>query len=141
VEVEFKRDARDGLCKLLDINVRVWGWHTIGSGAGVDYAYLAWRLANDLPVSPRRVPAGLRWLRLTTDLPAAYDEITHGRLGLGAYLRTLVTPHERAVAAWDDPVPGMLEVPMFVAASIGSLRPNTKGLLAWSGSAMPGDES
>jgi predicted ATP-grasp superfamily ATP-dependent carboligase len=141
VEVEFKRDARDGLCKLLDINVRVWGWHTIGAGTGIDYAYLAWRLANGLSVSPRRAPAGLRWLRLTTDLPAAYDEIAHGRLGLGAYLRTLVTPHERAVAAWDDPVPGMLEVPMFVAASLGSLRTNTKGLLAWSGSAVPGDEA
>ena len=29
VEVEFKRDPRDGELKLLDINPRVWGWHTL----------------------------------------------------------------------------------------------------------------
>jgi predicted ATP-grasp superfamily ATP-dependent carboligase len=31
VEVEFKRDSRDGICKLLDINPRIWGWHTLGA--------------------------------------------------------------------------------------------------------------
>lgn len=114
VEIEFKRDPRDGLCKLLDINVRVWGWHTIGATAGFDFSYLAWRLANDRPLSSRPVPAGLRWLRLTTDLPAAYHEICGGRLSVRSYLRTLVAPHDRAVAAMDDPLPGMLEVPLYV---------------------------
>jgi predicted ATP-grasp superfamily ATP-dependent carboligase len=114
VEIEFKRDSRDGLCKLLDINARVWGWHTIGSEIGLDFTYLAWRLANGEPVSPVRVPPGLRWLRLTTDLPAAYQEIVRGRLSMRDYLHTLVSRHERAVAAMDDPLPGLLEVPMFV---------------------------
>ena len=31
VEVEFKRDPRDGRFKVLDVNPRVWGWHTLGS--------------------------------------------------------------------------------------------------------------
>src|SRR6266404_38639 len=43
VEVEFKRDARDGTLKLLDINPRVWGWHSLGRRAGVDFPYLLWR--------------------------------------------------------------------------------------------------
>jgi len=119
VEIEFKRDPRDGRCKLLDINVRVWGWHTIGSEIGLDFTYLAWQLANDLPVAPVRVPAGLRWLRLTTDLPAAYHEIRGGRLSLRTYLKTLASRHERAVAALDDPLPGVLEVPMFMVARPG----------------------
>jgi predicted ATP-grasp superfamily ATP-dependent carboligase len=114
VEIEFKRDPRDGLCKLLDINIRVWGWHTIGSASGFDFTYLAWRLANGADVAPIQVPAGLHWLRLTTDLPAAYHEFVHGRLSIRSYLRTLRTPHERAVAAIDDPLPGLLEVPLFV---------------------------
>jgi D-aspartate ligase len=120
VEVEFKRDPRDGQCKLLDINVRVWGWHTIGLEVGVDFTHLAWRLANDLPVTPVRVPPGLRWLRLTTDLPAAYHEITHGRLSVGSYVRSLLSRHERAVAALDDPLPGLLEVPMFLMSRHGT---------------------
>ena len=114
VEIEFKRDHRDGLCKLLDINLRVWGWHTIGNRIGLDFAYLAWRLANGLPLAPLTAPPGLRWLRLTTDLPAALSEIRRGRLSVPVYLRTLVSPHDRAVAALDDPLPGMLEVPMFL---------------------------
>jgi D-aspartate ligase len=119
VEIEFKRDPRDGLCKLLDINVRVWGWHTIGSEIGLDFAYLAWQLANDIPVVPVVVPPGLGWLRLTTDLPAAYHEIVGGRLTVEAYVRTLVSRHQRAVAAVDDPLPAVLEVPMFVKSRCG----------------------
>ena len=46
VEVEFKRDPRDGELKLLDINPRVWGWHTLAQRAGVDFPYLLWRLAR-----------------------------------------------------------------------------------------------
>ena len=30
VEVEFKLDPRDGLYKLLDINARAWGFHSLG---------------------------------------------------------------------------------------------------------------
>ena len=44
VEIEFKRDTRDGRLKLLDINPRVWGWHTLGRRAGVDFPYLLWRM-------------------------------------------------------------------------------------------------
>lgn len=118
-EVEFKRDPRDGVCKLLDINVRVWGWHTIGAAVGLDFTHLAWQLANGQPLPPVHVPAGLRWLRLTTDLPAAYHEIAEGRLSVRSYLRTLAAPHERAVAALDDPLPGLLEIPLYLMSRRG----------------------
>ena len=36
LEIEFKRDIRDGRPKLLDINARAWGWHSIGARAGVE---------------------------------------------------------------------------------------------------------
>ena len=46
VEVEFKRDPRDGCCKLLDINPRVWGWYTLCARAGVDFTRLLWLQAH-----------------------------------------------------------------------------------------------
>jgi D-aspartate ligase len=113
VEVEFKRDPRDGGSKLLDINARVWGWHTIGRRAGLDFPYLLWRLLHGLPVPRFSAPAGMRWLRLTTDVPAALPEILARRLSTAAYLRSLAPPHERAILAGDDPLPGLLEVPLF----------------------------
>ncbi len=114
VEIEFKRDPRDGRNKLLDINARVWGWHTIGHAAGLDFTYLAWRLANGFAAGPVPTPSGLRWLRLTTDLPVAYREIVGGRLSARSYLRCLLTRHDRPVAAADDPLPGMLELPLYL---------------------------
>src|SRR5439155_25366729 len=46
VEVEFKRDPGTGRLKLLDVNPRVWGWHTLGAAAGVDFSYLLWLAAS-----------------------------------------------------------------------------------------------
>ena len=40
VELEFKHDARDGAYKLLDVNTRTWGYHSLGRPAGVDFPYL-----------------------------------------------------------------------------------------------------
>jgi predicted ATP-grasp superfamily ATP-dependent carboligase len=119
-EVEFKRDERTGCYKLLDINVRVWGWHTIARRAGLDFPYLAWRLALGRPVSVIRAPAGLRWLRLTTDLAASAPEVLRGQLPAARYLRSLGGSHERAVLAADDLLPGLLEVPLFVGSAVSS---------------------
>jgi len=113
-EVEFKRDPRDDSYRLLDINLRVWGWHTVARCAGLDFPYLAWRMAIGRPVDEVHAPAGLRWLRLTTDVAAGLTEIAHGDLSTRSYLRSLAGRHERAVAAGDDPVPGLAEVPLFL---------------------------
>ncbi|PYT21377.1 MAG: hypothetical protein DMG57_38840 [Acidobacteria bacterium] len=50
VEIEFKRDSRDGKFKVLDMNPRVWGWHTLCGRAGVDFPYLTWLLVRGEPV-------------------------------------------------------------------------------------------
>ena len=34
-EVEFMQDPRDGNYKLIEVNPRVWGWHTIAIASGV----------------------------------------------------------------------------------------------------------
>lgn len=41
---------RSGVLKLLDVNLRVWAWHTLGKRAGIDFAYLLWRALNGLEV-------------------------------------------------------------------------------------------
>src|SRR5207248_63861 len=58
VEVEFKRDPRDGRCKVLDINARTWGWHSLGHRAGLDFPYLQWRLIRGEAVPELRARAG-----------------------------------------------------------------------------------
>ncbi len=114
VEVEFKRDRRNGLYKLLDINPRVWGWHTVGRAAGVDFPYLLWRIMQGEEVPEVCGRAGVRWIRMATDLLAASAGIRSGHLSPLAYLQSLRGPIESAVFAVDDPLPGLLELPLLV---------------------------
>jgi predicted ATP-grasp superfamily ATP-dependent carboligase len=114
VELEFKRDPRDGRLKLLDINPRIWGWHTLSGRAGVDFPYLLWRMVSGQPVAPTRGRAGVRWVRALTDVPQVITEIRAGRLSPLAYLRSLRGPIEFAVLAADDPLPALLELPATV---------------------------
>jgi len=111
VEIEFKRDPRDGRLKLLDINPRPWGWHTLGRRAGVDFPYLLWQMMSGTPIAPLRGRPGVRWVRALTDVPTAMSEMRAGRLSLRSYLASLTGPIEYAVLAADDPVPALLEVP------------------------------
>ena len=111
VELEFKRDPRDGRLKLLDINPRVWGWHTLARAAGVDMPYLLWRMVHDEPVEPVRARPGVRWVRGLTDLPTAMSAIRRGKLSPVDYLWSLRPPIECSVIAFDDPLPALLELP------------------------------
>jgi D-aspartate ligase len=111
VEVEFKHDPRDGRYKLLDINSRVWGWHSLAQRAGVDFPYLLWRFVRGLSVPELRARAGVRWVRMLTDVPAAWREMRWGRLSIADYVRSLAAPLEFAIFASDDPLPAILDVP------------------------------
>ena len=78
VEVEFKLDPRDGRYKLLDVNARTWGYHTLGARAGVDFPYLLYRSAIGQPVPSTHARAGVGWVRLLTDVPTALGETLGG---------------------------------------------------------------
>ncbi len=119
VEIEFKRDPRNGQYKLLDINPRVWGWHTLARQYGGDFPYLFWQLLHGNPMAETRITPGLRWLRLTTDLLAAGSEIIHGHLTLAAYFRSFQKPLELAVLSRDDPLPGLFEVLLLTQVALG----------------------
>ena len=110
VEVEFKRDPRDGRYKLLDVNARTWGYHTLGATAGVDFPYLLYRLETGRAVHPVRARAGVAWVRLLTDVPTAFGEIRAGRLSVGGYLRSLRRVRSDAVFSISDPLPGLAEL-------------------------------
>jgi D-aspartate ligase len=118
VEVEFKKDPRNGQFKLLDINPRVWGWYSLCERAGVNFAYLFWLLFQGQPIPPVRGAQGVRWFRMEADLPVAMREILCGRLSLRDYFEGLFAPHEGAVFSWDDLWPGLIELPLFAALAV-----------------------
>ncbi len=112
VEVEFKHDARDDRYKILDVNARTWAWISLGRAAGVDFPYIMWRAATGLPVSPTRARPQARWVHFSRDLPAAIGELRRSGISLRSYLRSFRPPVEFACFAADDPIPGLLELPL-----------------------------
>jgi D-aspartate ligase len=110
VELEYKRDPRDGVYKLLDVNARTWGYHTIGGPAGVDFPYLLFRDQIGEPEEEAHARAGVRWIRLSTDVPNALRDIYRGQLRPGEYLRSLRGVNTEAVFSISDPLPGLCEI-------------------------------
>jgi predicted ATP-grasp superfamily ATP-dependent carboligase len=120
LEVEFKRDARDGQDKFLDLNVRPWGWHTLSIASGLDFPYAQYRqaLGESIDLAPPRY--GGRWRRLITDIPAGIQEIRQGWSTPSAYLRSLCAPAVGSVFDWRDPLPALGDAAVCLARAFGA---------------------
>ncbi|HHS13731.1 MAG TPA: ATP-grasp domain-containing protein [bacterium] len=113
-EVEFIRDPRDEQFKMLEINPRIWGWHSLAVGAGVN---LPWMVYHDLVIDSRpntgrqalhvktRFRPAEKWVRLTTDVPTAALEILRGRMRINQYIQSMKGKKEFAVWSLRDPLP------------------------------------
>ena len=110
VELEYKLDPRSNQYKLLDVNARTWGYHSIGQSAGVDFSYMLYADQVGLPVSTCKGRSGIGWMRMTTDFPAAFMAMLVGDTSLRSYLRSLMSCDVEAVFSLKDPVPGLVEV-------------------------------
>src|SRR5580704_2596670 len=109
VEIEFKQDPRDGQYKLLDVNARTWGFHSLGFPAGVDFPYLLYADQLGEQLDHCRGQSGIGWLRLITDLPTAWSQLLLGQLGVGSYLNSLQRTRVESVFCWKDPLPSLGE--------------------------------
>jgi predicted ATP-grasp superfamily ATP-dependent carboligase len=112
VEVEFKQDPRDGQFKLLDVNARTWGFHSIGIPAGVDFPYLLFADQLGYPIDCCRAKAGIGWLRAITDFPTVVSDFCAGELSLGSYWRSLRNTGTESVFCRQDLLPSVAEVLM-----------------------------
>ncbi len=110
VEIEFKHDLRDGRFKLLDVNARTWGFHSIGLAAGVDFPYLLFADQVGLPMERSRGKVGVGWLRLLTDLPTAFSDLLGGHLSVHAYVESLKHTRIESVFSTQDPLPSLSEM-------------------------------
>jgi predicted ATP-grasp superfamily ATP-dependent carboligase len=105
--VEFKRDARDGKLKIIEVNHRFTLGHEIVRHAGVDYAMLAYdRLAG------RRTPpfTGYRGATMwhpVEDLRTMLRRRAAGTLTAGEWARSLRCRQHFPLFRWDDPMPSL----------------------------------
>jgi predicted ATP-grasp superfamily ATP-dependent carboligase len=112
-EVEFMLDPKDGKYKLLEINARLWGWHSIAIKAGVDLPFLSYldMLGIDVPRNNLKPPE-VKWFRLATDVPTVLIELFMRRMQLGEYLDSLKGKKQYAALSITDPLPFIVEALM-----------------------------
>jgi D-aspartate ligase len=122
IELEFKYDTRSDVYKLLDINLRPWGWHTLCIACGLDFPFIHY---NDvLGYTPANILPryGYQWVRLVTDIPAGIQEIRAGNLTPWAYLRSLMGKTVFSVFDWRDPLPAVGDLASVFVRSFKKLR-------------------
>ena len=95
-QVELKRDPRDGRCKLIEVNPRLWEWHGLAAACGVDLARIAYfDTIGERPAPVRMYGDGKRWA------------ITLAR---GARPVPQRLPYVDAMWALDDPKPAVVHL-------------------------------
>ena len=107
-QVEYKRDPRDGSLRLMEVNARLWQWHSLASDCGVDLVEIAYRDALGLPVreATSERAGHRRWVALVRHL----RESRRDRLGLRETLAPLRPPFSEPVLSLRDPMPGVHQV-------------------------------
>jgi predicted ATP-grasp superfamily ATP-dependent carboligase len=107
-QVEFKLDRRDGRFKLIEINPRLWQWHSLAEACGVNIPHIAYRdLLGDRPTPVRMQDEGKRW-----SISFMFEQSA-------ALVRP---PYVDAVFARDDPRPALYQAARFGRRALERIR-------------------
>ena len=103
---EFKRDARNGEFRILEVNTRAWWYVEFAARCGVNVCQMAYQDAMHLPVtqSVRNYRLGAGCVNLGADLKSVLSSRTRGPLY--KYLWQWSRAHYH-VMLWNDPAPAL----------------------------------
>ena len=127
-DVEFKRDARDGRLKLMEVNARQGLWGPLATAAGVNFCYIAYRDAIGRPCAAQRQVDGVRWLDLVHDGPDSVGEMLRGELRPAEWLGSLRGVRADGLLSMRDPRPAMAEIGRMAGRRLKRLRGRSGGV-------------
>lgn len=104
---EFKRDARNGEFKILEVNTRAWWYVEFAARCGVNVCRMAYEDALGLPVTPstRDYPVGAGCVNMVGDIKTALSPEMGGIKALPKALAQWARAYWH-VFRLDDPAPG-----------------------------------
>ncbi len=109
-EIEWLRDSRDGLAKLIEINARTWLWVELAAHSGVDYPNMIYDFVYEDKL-PQHIDykKDVIWLNIFTDLVYSLIGIIKGKYKVRDVCKTYRKFHE---ATWllKDPKPFFMYV-------------------------------
>lgn len=111
ISAEFKRDARDGAFKLIEINPRYWQQNYLTLRAGINFALIHHLdAAGDVPPRAGAYEAGIKWVDPFRDFETFREMHAEGRLGTAQWLHSLRGRKCFSSLSWSDPRPGWFTV-------------------------------
>ena len=106
---EFKKDERDGLFKILEVNARVWIYVEFAGRCGVDVCTMSYQDALGLPISaPGDYRTGVRLVSPYLDLAAVRYAWRQGQMTAGAWLRSWAGA-QQPTFNFSDPMPAIAD--------------------------------
>jgi predicted ATP-grasp superfamily ATP-dependent carboligase len=115
---EFKRDERDGVFNLIEVNARPWWYVEFAARCGVNVCEMAVRDALAEPVETiSEYAIGRRCVFPYYDFAAARAEMSAGRLGVLEWAESWLGAYQ-PVFRWSDPLPAAREVAALIAGRI-----------------------
>jgi predicted ATP-grasp superfamily ATP-dependent carboligase len=117
---EFKRDPRDGLFKLLEVNTRPWWFVDFAVRSGVDVCRMAYEDAQGERIEPvTEYRVGLTCVFPYYDFFAVQPMAAKGTMSWGRWAKEIV-PALQPVACWDDPLPGVVAFSRVMKSAIAN---------------------
>ena len=106
---EFKRDERDGLFKILEVNARVWIYVEFAGRCGVDVCTMSYQDALGLPVTePANYRTGVRLISPYLDLAAVRYAWRKGQISASTWLRSWAGAQQPTFSL-TDPLPAIVD--------------------------------
>ncbi|HET7521354.1 MAG TPA: hypothetical protein VFK61_07435, partial [Candidatus Limnocylindria bacterium] len=120
---EFKRDARDGTYKLMEVNGRFNLSSLLMLRCGVNFPAMAYRhlLLGEAPPAAE-AQEGVHWIDGTKDIAYGLGELVRRPAGIGAFIQPYRAPHVFAVLDGGDLRPFALRYQHLAGRGVSRLR-------------------
>lgn len=102
--IEFKKDTRDGIFKLMEVNARLNLSTPLSVRTGVNFPYVLYRytLGGEIPAGPRGFKEHVFWIDIGKDFQETIRSFRKERYSITAYLRPYFGPRVFAIFSSSD---------------------------------------
>ncbi len=108
-EIEYLKDPRDKVYKLIEINARTWLWVGLARTSGVDFIRIVYNYVNNLEFAyPSKYNTDIKWSNYLTDIAYSLKAIVTGKLSFMDFLKSYRGSVVHAVFNKRDPWPALM---------------------------------
>lgn len=125
---EFKKDARDGIYKFMEVNGRHNMSCLLSVRCGINFPWIQYKhLADGETLSFGDSQTGVYWIDLNRDISFSLKYRNKERYSLAQYLRPYFKPHVFSTLDWGDPRPFVRQCTNFADKAIRAVIAPGKG--------------